>query len=379
MHCVKKRPCKVDELGELMMSKVKQNVEDIKNCSFVKTVLMLLVILGHSCCFWDGSWFTGNPVFQSKWLGLISSLVGSFHIYAFTLVSGYIFAFKVLSGGGYNHYGLFLKNKAKRLLVPYVFVMLIWVAPISAYYFKWDLPYLFKKYILCISPSQLWFLWMLFGVFAIVWPLRNLIIKKPFVGWIISLVLYGVGAIGGRFIPNVFCIWTACLYVVFFFIGMRIRVKGEEQKKLFTDVVPWFCWVIEYLLLFAGNRLIGHQDGFIWSVISLGMEFLLRIVGALMAWTSLHTVASKVHWQENKVFKTLTCYSMPMYLFHQQIIYFTITQLNGVVNPWINASVNFVAAIAGSLIISALLMRWSVTRILVGEKRFSPKRVGFSS
>lgn len=100
MHCVKKRPCKVDELGELMMSKVKQNVEDIKNCSFVKTVLMLLVILGHSCCFWDGTWFTGNPVFQSKWLGLISSLVGSFHIYAFTLVSGYIFAFKVLSVEG---------------------------------------------------------------------------------------------------------------------------------------------------------------------------------------------------------------------------------------------------------------------------------------
>lgn len=99
MHCVKKRPCKGEERGELMMSIMKQNVQDLKNCNFVKTVLMLLVILGHSCCFCDGTWFTGNPVLQSKWLDLISSLVGSFHIYAFTLVSGYIFAFKVLNGG----------------------------------------------------------------------------------------------------------------------------------------------------------------------------------------------------------------------------------------------------------------------------------------
>lgn len=59
---------------------------------------------------------------------------------------------------------------------------------------------------------------------------------------------------------------------------------------------------------------------------------------------------------------------MAMYLFHQQIIYFTISALNGVVNPWINAGVNFVAAIAGSLIISAVLMRWKATRFLIGEK-----------
>lgn len=352
---------------------MKQNVQEIKNCSFVKMILMLLVIFGHSCCFWDGTWFTGNPVFQSKGLSLISSWVGSFHIYAFTLVSGYIFAFKILRGG-YSHYGLFLKNKAKRLLVPYVFVMLIWVAPISAYYFKWDSLYLFKKYILCISPSQLWFLWMLYGVFAIVWPFRNLMIKKPFAGWMISLALYGVGVVGGRFIPNVFCIWTACQYVIFFYIGMRIRVKAEtaakndKTEKMLPERVPWYGWLIFDMALFLGGLWIDSQSGFIMKVLSLGVSLLLRMVGAVMAWSVLQTLAECIHWQESKIFKGLSAYSMPMYLFHQQIIYFTITALNGVVNPWINAGVNFVAAIAGSLIIGTLLMKWKVTRILVGEK-----------
>ena len=68
-------------------------------------------------------------------------------IYAFALVSGYIFALKI-AGGAYSRYLPFLQNKAKRLLVPYFFVMLIWVAPISEYFFRWDLAYLFRKYIL---------------------------------------------------------------------------------------------------------------------------------------------------------------------------------------------------------------------------------------
>ena len=346
---------------------IRENKKILTNCGFVKTVLMLLVILGHSCIFWTGTWFTKNPMIDCSGLSVIASWLNSFHIYTFALVSGYIFAFKILSGG-YSRYGLFLKNKAKRLLIPYVFVMLIWVAPISAYYLKLDAEELFRNYILCISPGQLWFLWMLFGVFAIVWPLRNIMIKKPVIGWMVSLAFYGVGVVGGRIVPNVFCIWTVCQYIVFFFIGMRIRVKSEQQERTLTDGIPWFCWLAIDIVLFAGGRLAGEQNGFILRVISIGMTFMLHVVGALTAWTSLQALASRICWQDSKAFKTLASYSMPMYLFHQQVIYFTIDWLNGKVNPWIHAGVSLGLAIAGSLIISAILMRWKVTIFLVGEK-----------
>lgn len=209
---------------------------------------------------------------------------------------------------------------------------------------------------------------MLFGVFAIVWPLRRVMIEKPLVGWTIAIAFYGLGIIGGKFVPNVFCIWTACQYILFFFIGMRIRVKSENQERLITEIVPWYCWLIADLVLFIGNAFARQQSGFVWRITTFGMSFLLHIVGAIMMWTVLQTLASHIRWQDSKVFHTLSSYSMAMYLFHQQIIYFTIAALNGVVNPWINAGVNFVAAIAGSLIISAVLMRWKATRILIGEK-----------
>ncbi len=71
----------------------------IVNCNFIKTILMLCVILYHSMVFWSGAWFTKNPIIDSNGLSLISYWLKSFHMYAFALVSGYIFAFKILVGG----------------------------------------------------------------------------------------------------------------------------------------------------------------------------------------------------------------------------------------------------------------------------------------
>lgn len=73
---------------------------NLKNCAFVKSALMLMVILGHSVAFWSKSWFTiQTPAFDSMTLSTIFTWLNSFHIYAFALVSGYIFAFKIIGGG----------------------------------------------------------------------------------------------------------------------------------------------------------------------------------------------------------------------------------------------------------------------------------------
>lgn len=338
----------------------------LRNCSFIKTILMLFVILGHSTAFWSGHWFNAiNVEIQSSGLRLIYEWVSSFHIYGFTLVSGYIFAYKSLKGG-YSTYRQFIKIKMTRLLVPYLFVMLIWVVPISEYYFRWNFSSLLKRYLLCISPSQLWFLWMLFWVFVIVWPLRNLFIRKPLSGWIIALAFWGAGTIGDGVLPNFFCIWTACSYIIFFYIGMRLRVKEENDEKLITELIPWYIWIIIDVVFFSSVNIV--NTGLFGGLYNEAMTIILHIVGAIMAWTVLQKLACIISFEDSAVFNLLSRYSMPMYLFHQQIIYFTVVWLNGKVSPWINAGVNFIVAITGSFLISTLLMRWKVTRFLVGEK-----------
>lgn len=225
-----------------------------------------------------------------------------------------------------------------------------------------------KKYLFAVDPSQLWFLWMLFDVFAIVWPIRQIMLKRSIVGWIIAIVLYGIGIAGKLMPPNIFCIWTACQYVSFFFIGMRIRVKQENGERLITTTIPWSVWFVFDLIIFTGEIVISNQSGLMWNVIHIVISFLLHIVGAITAWSVLQALACHVHWEESKGFKLLSQYSMPMYLFHQQIIYFCIYAFNGKMSPWLNATLNFSIAMLCSFIISAILMRFRITRFLIGEK-----------
>ena len=79
----------------------------LDNCSVVKMVLMLVIILYHSTVFWKGDWWDSDPFFQSKILGYFAGWLNSFHIYAFSLVSGYIFAYKI-ERGSYQSYSAFI-------------------------------------------------------------------------------------------------------------------------------------------------------------------------------------------------------------------------------------------------------------------------------
>ncbi len=81
----------------------------------------------------------------------------------------------------------FIENKGKRLLIPYVFTVILWVLPIDKLLFNPSIESIINNYVLAIGPSQLWFLWMLFDVFVIVGPLRKIVLKYPIVGWMIVL------------------------------------------------------------------------------------------------------------------------------------------------------------------------------------------------
>ena len=64
-------------------------------------------------------------------LVIISDFVNAFHIYGFTFISGFLFYYLKIEKIKYEDFVLFSKNKAKRLLAPYVFVCTVWVAPIT--------------------------------------------------------------------------------------------------------------------------------------------------------------------------------------------------------------------------------------------------------
>lgn len=336
----------------------------IDNCTFVKTILMLCVMIGHCMNFWNGTWFTVIiPKYSSDNLANLSIWLNSFHIYAFALVSGYLYHFLRHEKNKYSEFTPFVLAKAKRLLIPYCFCAAIWIIPITTALYSYSARDILVKYILCTSPSQLWFLWMLFWVFIMVWPLSKLL-KNDIVAILISVVSWTIGLVGNMILPNVFCIWTAFTYLPYFVFGMKLR----EKKDWFLYRIPSGVYLVIQILLFILWQSLSSRSGAVAKILSLGLEYVVHVFGALAAFFVLQWLATKVNWKESKAFMFLSQRSMPIYLFHQQVIYFTIIWLNGKVNPYINATVNFIVAMAVSILISSILMKFKATRFLIGEK-----------
>ena len=347
-----------------MASTTVRSERELQNCTFVKTVLMISVLLYHSVLFWGGKWFTADPVVPCAPLAWLAKWLNSFHIYGFTFISGYLFYYLKQEKGKYQQYGPFLKGKVRRLLIPYGFVAAVWVLPVSILWKGFDLSAVLRDFVLGVSPNQLWFLLMLFVVFALVWPLSGLMAKRNLLTVVLCLAFYGLGTVGSAVLPNVFQVWTACKYTVFFVAGFKLRQYGSWLVMR----IPGIVWLAADLLLFVLWQWLTRGQSLPVNLLTMGLGVLVNLVGALMFFVILQKIASKTNHRSNRVMGVLAKYAMPVYLFHQQIIYLSIFLLNGVVHPYWNAAANFLAGFSISLLLSFVLMKFRPTRYLIGEK-----------
>ena len=208
---------------------------------------MLLVVAYHCMVFWTGTWFTGKPLVDSNFISTVSLWMNSFHIYGFALVSGYLFYFMKCEKGKYSSFIPFAVNKVKRLLVPYIFASLVWVIPFAVYFFHFDAADIITRYVVAISPNQLWFLLMLFFVFMIFYPLASFFEDHNSGGAFTVLVFCGIGLLGLRIIPNIFQVLKACTYLPLFWLGFKIRQYGSQAIMK----IPSLIWITVDVLLFT--------------------------------------------------------------------------------------------------------------------------------
>ena len=341
----------------------------VDNCTFVKTILMLLVVLYHSILFWSGGWFSAyEPERTISSATVIANWLNSFHVHCFVLTSGYLYSFLRFEKGKYQQYRNFIIGKVKRLIFPYFFVSLIWVIPIGCYFHHYSFIDVVKNYLLGISPNQLWFLLALFLVFAIVWPLSETISKNNIKAIGIGVGFLVIGIAGMKVIRiNVFCIWTALQYILYFIIGMILRRLHREGKALTIRwYIKWGMLIADILLFAVQWKWLSDKTGMLFRIASLTVGVTIHCLGAITAFIFLQDLARKVKW-DRKWLKLLAENSMIIYLFHQQIVYISIAVFNGSVPPLIHMIINLVLAIVGSILIAKLLRTNRYTRLFVGE------------
>ena len=242
---------------------------------------------------------------------------------------------------------------------------IIWVIPNEILFKEYDTTTIFHAFVLGEAPNQLWFLLMLFGVFILFWPARKLAIKKPFLTVLYVFILYVCGLIGSNYIHNVFQIWTACQYVLFFYLGF---IYYEWRDKFIGKVSP-LIWLFIDILLFVTYEFM-QSSSTILSMTHLLNGIVLRIVGCVMAVEVINYLLPK-QISEGSVLSKISRKSMGIYLFHQQIIYYSlfVSCYKLEYPPIICIIINFMLSTTIAYLIATVLSKWRVTRVLIGEKK----------
>lgn len=335
----------------------------LNNCYFIKTMLLLFVVLGHCMDFWNGNWFTVyKPIDSSITIPFISGWLNSFHIYGFIIVSGYIYAFK--KNDDYRNYKSFIIKKIKRLIFPYFFVAIVWVIPLSQLFFRWPIIEIFKKYVLAINPSQLWFLWMLFWVFLIIYPLDRFLISHPYYGYVLLFLFHIIGRILGKTVPDYFCFLTSLKYILVFYIG--VRMWRNEKLYLILSKIPGVVLLMLDLLAYYVVDYFKGNEFYIGKIVSRGSDLFLGLFGGVIAFVVLQKIAFSISWWRCKTILLLKDFSFHIYLFHQQIIYFVIKMMNGLYSPVLIVIISFCVSSSISIGIAILLNKNQFVKKYVG-------------
>ncbi len=346
-----------------MLSKEK-NVS-LYSCNVIKTIMMLLVIIYHAVCLWaEGGWFNQAPAISSPILGRISNVLNFIHIYTFAFVSGYLFYYNKFETQKYDSFKTVALKRAKRLLLPYIIVALIWVIPFYVYFYSPTPIDVVRKYLLVEAPSQLWFLVMLFVLFCLFYLLSNIFNKcKIVLGGGISIGFYVLGIIGNIFLPNIFQIWTACKYLFFYWLGFVFR----KEQDLFLKRIHWIFYLLCFVLIYVAYVFLKQKGGIYENIAAIAISPVCSTFGVLFVVTCISSFNCEKIGQ-NKLFNCLNKHNFTMYLFHQQLIYITIALLNGKASNALIVLCNLIIAIFGSLLISFVLSKIPKIKNIFGYK-----------
>lgn len=344
--------------------------KELKNCDFLRTVLVIAVVLYHSVLFANSSdRVRATTDIESNVLFWIFDFIDSFHTRVLTIIAGYVFYYLKIEKNRYKDFLPFFKNKVKRLLVPYLFIMIIWVIPVDFFLLKYQPIELFYL-LISKKSSQLWFLLMLFGEYMIFYLLANFFKNKNVIPFIIALVFAGLGYAfkygEAKFLtffdflqfPNVL------MYFIFFLIGFKFRQYG-------TAFLRKRVWLYLFIItvIYALSIVLKSVENSILNYVGTGFYAITFELSAPIVFVVLQVVADKIN-TENKLFLFTKKYSMTVYLFHEQFIYIILSALFliGSTIVYLNVIISFIIAYALSLLVAVILHKTSPTRFLLGEK-----------
>lgn len=200
----------------------------------LKIAAMFLVVLAHSTVIYtvNGAF---HPIHPSHMLEILTTVIYSFHMPLFILVSGCVYAY-CLQLGKYQQAIPFFKNKLLRIMLPYFFWGFFYVAPVMQLlgldqngYIR----YCWKGIILSHNSRHLWYLFALFWIYVFVFLTKKLYHRNK--GWMLALSI-GV-FLAYPYVHVGFQVSAAMRYQLYFVLGMLFHdFFGRQNRNLVCGI-----------------------------------------------------------------------------------------------------------------------------------------------
>lgn len=230
-----------------------QNLTRYDGVSYLRVFAMLLVLLYHCLCMFTNRWsFVG--VEKNDACEMICSILNYIHLPLFILISGFLYGMGI-SKGKYMNRTSFLKKKAIRLGVPYLFwggIMLLLQ------------PDFYKFSFFIRGFAHLWFLLCLLEQFIFFSLFRNILIPKKsrskifvlIASYAISCIVFCDKPMANRL--SIFCIDKFIYYFPVFYWGVILSDLLKEIKVKRHWAICGMLLSATYLMLsIVSGRILG--------------------------------------------------------------------------------------------------------------------------
>ena len=344
--------------------KIKMNNEKIilQELDYLKIIGVLLVVIGHCTSIYTGGWVFTSPV-NSPIYGLIASYVYTFHVPMLVFVSGAIYYYCRINKEKYSSIKSLIINKFKRLILPFLFVGIIYSIPIK-YIIGMTEGNIFiniKSFILGSNTGHLWYLLMLFDIFIIFYLYEKFILNRKY-SIVLNLILFSILYISSGFFTNIFQINRAIQYSIFFYLGYeffrskdKLILKLEKLKsKSILIMTPVLITISLVLILVSKMKLSNIMLSKFFSLINVVIAIICITICYLIVYLINNRMKNIIIKEKiDKLINIIGKYSFSIYLLHEPIIFII---LYFIANKYISPNILVMVCLSISISVSLSML-----------------------
>jgi len=332
------------------MNKTERNVK-IAN---IKALAIILVVIGHSIILYT-KWSVMDTTRSIPYIEVVRRYINILEMPLFMSASGYLFYYSIKKE---TTYVKFLLNKMRRLLIPFYCVGILWVAPtrMAVHIKGWKGSFfknIYNNIILQKSVGHLWYLWALFLIIVILYPILKKINNSK------DKLLFELLLLGGCLVVSMMAkskllidfdiesIQRGIMYFFWFLLGYLLN-EHFETSVLKSTTVPGVCSAIAFCIFFLLSSLDADTIYYYGAAFFGVMSYYLLVPN-----------------KKNKILSFIERNSFGIYLFHSPMIYITFTYFRES-NPYMVVLLNVFVLGAISVLLTEGLRRTPLA-FIVGE------------